>query len=513
MLLAATALSTKRGYEKLVLNGRTFRREKPNALPYITADRTSQTTCWVCCSRDCRWRLKEKQAIDPISLLPTSDARLEPNEASHGEFCFPDDGKVARERGIAVVRQLVLSGSKSLPEATSQVVSMIRREEGDREAASFQSAHELERNVNRFIEREFGHSPGTYDELTQIPFELGITKNDEPFLLVFRKYFKPDSTECGVILAFATTSDLRKLFQATHGVIIADGTFNIKPHPYAKNRGSKVFTLNTLEGTFPSRRMFRRLLALLPCKSEHCYYTFLWMMIEAAVERGIDLSAPGAINWRRLMCDFELGIHNAFCDVVFNFLLIVDFALEYCHMHFAPPLLKISKLLDYPLPIPQNRRFCGTWSPNYLLFLSFLSTLYALFSITSLLIKWTASCWQMVGSNLSWLILRRLISRTITTLLKRCRFLIGMTWQNELRTIWKENISKNINVFVFQLTKYIIFSHSPINITGCTIPFLAFIPICGNFVVDCVTCRKCTKMKSYSILAGEEYLWCKKRTG
>jgi hypothetical protein len=323
MLLAATALATKRGYEKLVLNGRTFRREKPNALPYVTSDRTSQTTCWVCCSRDCRGRLKEKQAIDPISLLPISDSQFEGNEASHA--CRPDDGKIARERGVVVVRNLVLSGSKSLPEATSQVVSMIRREEGDREAASFQSAHELERNVNRFIEREFGHSPSTYDELTHIPFELGTTKNDEPFLLVFQKYFKPDSTECGIILAFATTSDLRKLFQATHGVIIADGTFKIKPHPYAKTRGSQVFTLNTLEGNFPNKRMFRRALFLLPCKSEDCYYTSLRLMITAAEERGIDLSGPGAINWRRLMCDFELGMHNAFCDIVFNFLLIVDF--------------------------------------------------------------------------------------------------------------------------------------------------------------------------------------------
>jgi len=203
----------------------------------------------------------------------------------------------------------------------------------------------LERNINRFIEREFGHSPSTYRELTHIPFQLGTTKNDEPFLLVFQKYFKPDSTECGIILAFATTSDLRKLFQATHGVIMADGTFKIKPHPYAKTRGSQVFTLNTLEGTFPSRRMFRRLLALLPCKSEHCYYTFLRMMIQAAVERGIDLSAPGAINWRRLMCDFELGIHNAFCDLVFNVLLIVDFALEYCHMHFCSSLIKNIKTI------------------------------------------------------------------------------------------------------------------------------------------------------------------------
>ena len=193
MLLVDTALSTKRGYEKLVLNGRTFRREKPNALPYITADRTSQTTYWICCSRGCRGRLKEKQAIDPFSIRPISDAQLEPNEASHSELCFPDDGKIARERGVAVVRNLVLSGSKSLPEATSQVVSMIRKEVGDREAASFPSALELASNVNRFIEREFGH---IFHELTHIPFELGITKNDEPFLLVFQKYFKPDSTEC-----------------------------------------------------------------------------------------------------------------------------------------------------------------------------------------------------------------------------------------------------------------------------------------------------------------------------
>ena len=65
--------------------------------------------------------------------------------------------------------------------------------------------------------------------------------------------------------------------------------------------------------------MCRRLFVILPSKGEHCYYTFLQMVLQVAVrERRLDLSLPGSISWRAVMCDFEMGIHNAFVDVAAN---------------------------------------------------------------------------------------------------------------------------------------------------------------------------------------------------
>lgn len=182
------------------------------------------------------------------------------------------------------------------------------------------------------------------DELTFIPQELAITKFDEPYLLLFRTYFMPDGTNGGKIVVFATTDDLRKLFQAE--VLIADGTFKIKPRPFERIRGAQVFTLNTFVGDYPSTRMYPRLFALLPSKSERCYHTFLEMTLQAAVrDRGLDLARPGSIRWSYLMCDFELGIHNAFLDIAINLLHLAGLILELCHMHYCSAIIAHIKML------------------------------------------------------------------------------------------------------------------------------------------------------------------------
>ena len=182
------------------------------------------------------------------------------------------------------------------------------------------------------------------EELNHITQDLILTTFDEPFLLVFQTYYMPDGTDGGKILVFATTNDLRELFRSA--VLLLDGTFKIKPHPFARIRGAQVFTLNTLVGDYPSTRMFRRALGILPSKSEHCYKTFLVKTLQAAVrDRQIDLTQPGSIRWKAVMCDFELGIHNALVDVATNILSLPDLALECCHMHFCSALIANIKTL------------------------------------------------------------------------------------------------------------------------------------------------------------------------
>jgi hypothetical protein len=40
------------------------------------------------------------------------------------------------------------------------------------------------------------------------------------------------------------------------------------------------------------------------------------------------------------MCDFEKGIHNAFCNVVENILLLPVLLLACCHMHYCSAIIK-----------------------------------------------------------------------------------------------------------------------------------------------------------------------------
>jgi hypothetical protein len=57
---------------------------------------------------------------------------------------------------------------------------------------------------------------------------------------------KIDYRSRGPILIYCTQADLEELFQSE--VIAVDGTFDIKPIPYSRNRGAQVLTLNVFFG-------------------------------------------------------------------------------------------------------------------------------------------------------------------------------------------------------------------------------------------------------------------------
>lgn len=101
-----------------------------------------------------------------------------------------------------------------------------------------------------------------------------------------------------------------------------------------------------MEGVFPSRRLFRRVIAILPSKSEHCLWSFWSLTLRAAVtSRGINLDIPNSIRWRELMCDFELAIHNAFLNIALNMLGLQLILIACCHMHYCSTIIKKVKSL------------------------------------------------------------------------------------------------------------------------------------------------------------------------
>lgn len=77
-------------------------------------------------------------------------------------------------------------------------------------------------------------------------------------------------------------------------------------------------------------RMYRRVLAILPRRTEECYVEFLRLLLEAAVNvHGIvELLHDGFVQWKRVMCDFELSIRSGFLYVATHYLHIVDFEVE-----------------------------------------------------------------------------------------------------------------------------------------------------------------------------------------
>jgi hypothetical protein len=83
---------------------------------------------------------------------------------------------------------------------------------------------------------------------------------------VFESFIDEDAVNCGPILIFATKDDLIALFDAP--VFAADGTFRIKPKPFAAHRSSQVFTLNSFFGVENSRRLYRRVLVLMPKRTK-----------------------------------------------------------------------------------------------------------------------------------------------------------------------------------------------------------------------------------------------------
>lgn len=337
-------LKTERGKDLREHDGRMYRQENPKKGDRRSANGTKSTSYWKCCRKGCNGRLSLVQPLNVMTGLPAGDSCFEDRQSSHSEFCAPNIADIKRKKGEKLVEAMVVSGSHSLPRAVGEVVGLLRNSIGDLEASQFRTPLQLQRTVNNAVSHKDGHPPTTYAALDSIPREFGITRAGQQFLLVFEKYYDINGTDSGVIIVFATTADLVKLFQAS--VILVDGTFKTKPYPYARERSAQVFTMNTLEGVFPSKRMFRRVLALLSRKTEHCYWTCIRLILHAAITtRGISISPPNLIRWKELMCDFEKGIHNAFSSVVVNLLQLPMIQLACCHMHYCSAIIKQVKKL------------------------------------------------------------------------------------------------------------------------------------------------------------------------
>ena len=104
-----------------------------------------------------------------------------------------------------------------------------------------------------------------------------------------------------------------------------------------------MYTLNTFVGADLSRmRLYRRLLALMPSKSEACYLALLRLIFESAAKIfGINVfTAQYQIRWRAMMCDFEPQQINAFNRFARVHLQLAAFVFDCCHMHYFSAVVK-----------------------------------------------------------------------------------------------------------------------------------------------------------------------------
>lgn len=349
-------LTTERGNELFQHENRLWRKESMSKNGYISQNGSKRTTYYVCNSNCCSARLSLVQPICPLSGGDVGAATVKKGIDYHILTCTADEADIMRLKGKKLVETLVKSGQKTIPQAVGEVQNLLRLKYGVNEACLLGTNFQLKRRINDHISSNNGHSPSTFAAWQSIPKELTTTRDDKPHLLVFKDYIDENGTADGVILVFATTSDLENLFRAE--VVLIDGTFKIKPSPYARVRGAQVFTVNTFIGVFPSKRMMRRVLAILPKKSEHCYWTFWRLTLEAAEQsRNIDISAPNSIKWKELSCDFEIGMHNAFLNVAYNVLHLPLILLACCHMHYCSSLIK--KVKELGLAIAYQNEVSG----------------------------------------------------------------------------------------------------------------------------------------------------------
>lgn len=330
-------LRSERGKKpKLVYQDRIYRFNNT----YNGIDGFTTTNYYICCGDKCSARLKEV-------IIQDNEVITGGDEVTHTLSCVGNPAEVLRQQAKVYVLESVALRSMKITNAVSEAMLHLRRLIGDEEAAQFPQSINMKTTANRLRREILGSPPNNFESLQEIPNELGITiSSADRFLLVYERFYEDDGTNSGTILVFATREDLLKLFSAE--VISGDGTFKIKPRPYASRRGAQVYTLNTFFGTDPTTmRLYRRLLALLPSKSEACYKAFLRLTFEAAARHyDIDvLNEHTRVQWKKLMCDFELGHMNAFLEVVRDDLQLDQFEFEGCHMHYCSAIIKKIKEL------------------------------------------------------------------------------------------------------------------------------------------------------------------------
>jgi len=240
MDLDGVCLKTQRGEEKVVFEGRTYRKKNPNEPPYFSSSKHTLTTYYVCClnPKICLKMEQRNKLYRPMNLVLL--CRILCSRAmSRVMTCVLVESRsrtIGREQARVLVESRVLKGELSLSSAVGQVVRQLSVQHGRDEACLFPSSFSMKRTMNRKLEIVFGPSPWSMANLTKIPGNFSYTKSDEPFLLVFRNYYKPDGSFVGPILVFATNEDLRQLFQPSGGAWLVDGTFKTKPYPYARIR-------------------------------------------------------------------------------------------------------------------------------------------------------------------------------------------------------------------------------------------------------------------------------------
>lgn len=260
MPIESVSLKTQRGKDKIEFGGRLFRLDNQNA--NLNSNGT-KSYYYKCCTSKCKGRLVGYCTADADEVT-----YYKHDESSHSNLCLRDEKTIMVEKARKKCSSLlVTSGAKrGYNAAMGAVVGELVGKIGVEAAAQFPCASTGKRAVHRDMQKLLGHPPSTFGGLISIPEQFRFTKAKQNFLLVFESFIDDNAVDCGPIIIFATKADLLKLFAAT--LIAVDGTFKIKPKPYAGLRGAQVLTINSFFGVANSRRLYRRVLAIMPRKSK-----------------------------------------------------------------------------------------------------------------------------------------------------------------------------------------------------------------------------------------------------
>jgi hypothetical protein len=309
--LEDVALQSQRGNELLehAIEGSTYLYRWNAKAPHDAVNTNTLNSYYNCEDSTCLASLTYKVCKSTGGVQKTS--------GRYAHSCCPDASSVTVRRAMQHVRNRAADSSvNTADEAYSAGVDMILSSGLNRtERAQFPTLLNVRRTLNRIVHNRLGNPPHRMSELTHIPENLCRTEEGEPFLLAFEEYNDTDGT-IGPIIMYATKQDLIELYDSAH--LAGDGTFKIKPYPYASKTRSQVFTLNTFDrSTLGTRhaRLRRRVLVLLPARTECCYRK----MFEILFRKAEQLYGLDKINicWKKLMVDFEPAIANAVLS--FNF--------------------------------------------------------------------------------------------------------------------------------------------------------------------------------------------------
>lgn len=234
-------LTTRKGKNVVEYNNHLYREDNVSRVHALDANKSS--SYFACCEKECKARLIIFRTMNPLDGTET----IEYKSSQVAHTCTMNVAELTRKKARILVAENLRAGYRGGYRAAVKDVMMGLREQiGDDEAAQFVCASTLNRSIRREISRSLGNPPSNFAQLIQIPRDLAHTTNGERYLLVHDVFVNMDGREIGPIIVYATKSDLVELFNAD--LIAADGTFKIKPKPYAARRGAQVFTMNIFFG-------------------------------------------------------------------------------------------------------------------------------------------------------------------------------------------------------------------------------------------------------------------------